>query len=56
MKGTILDLMGQDRGLMGAGTTPLRRSSTFRDWDYGFDYYLPDPLVDGEGVPCSSAG
>ena len=50
VKGTILDLMGQDRGLMGAEAPhPSVDSSTFRDWDYGFDYYACQTLVDEKG-------
>lgn len=48
--GTILDLMGQDKELMDA---PAPHASvdqtTFTDWDYGFDFYACQTLVDEKG-------
>ncbi len=50
MEGTILDVMHQDTGLMGADAPHAAiDASTFHDWDHGFDYYACQTLVDERG-------
>ena len=50
IEGTILDVLREDEGLMDAAAPhPAIEQSTFVDWDYGFDFYACQTLVDEQG-------
>jgi len=48
--GTIVDLMAKDEGLMDAeAPNAIIDETTYVDWDYGFDFYACQSLVDEQG-------
>ena len=50
IEGTILDVMHEDTGLMDAAAPHAAiEMGTFADWDYGFDFYACQTLVDERG-------